>query len=159
MVERDEKYKAYKKRVCTNIKLYNEENNTNYKWIDFKTKFRYIETLEKDKEYNCMCDHPILYRCIIRHIEDETEWILGSCCIKKFCKMWGKTCDRCFKKHKNIKDNYCNDCRIIIAEEERIKKPCCKICNKQIDIKYKYCYNHNPNINRYNSNHKLNLFL
>ena len=50
----------------------------------------------------------------MEHIETEKKFIIGCCCIKKF--EIKKRCKICNKVHRNIKNEYCNDCRIKINE-------------------------------------------
>lgn len=46
--------------------------------------------------------------------------VVGSCCIKQFIDVdkQKKTCERCLKAHKNRRDCFCNDCRLVIKQEE-----------------------------------------
>jgi hypothetical protein len=74
----------------------------------------------KDK---CICDHFISENCFIYKKENGNFHIrvIGNCCIKKF-DLQGRKCQMCDAVHKNRKDNYCNDCRIIVAKEKQKKK-------------------------------------
>lgn len=78
----------------------------------------------------CVCGHRIVENCYIT--DGENILILGNCCIKKFIKNCGRTCEECKKPHKNRKDNRCNDCRD--------KNPRCLDCKKKIDGFYTKCY-------------------
>ena len=53
-------------------------------------------------------------------IEDENGEIviIGNECINKFCKISYRSCSNCEARHQNRKDNYCNDCRIILKKQE-----------------------------------------
>ena len=85
------------------------------RWKDFFDKQPIIPWDDR-----CVCKHKIFKNCYILNKETKEIQIIGSCCIKKF-GLQGKTCSRCNKVHKNRSDNYCNDCRVIIQEEELIK--------------------------------------
>jgi len=58
--------------------------------------------------------------------------ILGSCCIKKFCKNEiKKTCELCNEPHRNRLKKRCNKCKLI-----KIYSGFCTDCDKKIDTKY-----------------------
>jgi hypothetical protein len=78
----------------------------------------------------CVCGHNIVENCYIT--DGESIMILGNCCIKKFIKNSGRTCEECKNPHKNRKDNRCNDCRET--------NPRCLDCKKKIDGFYTKCY-------------------
>ena len=77
----------------------------------------------------CICGHPIQENCYITG-EQPDKWspthldrleypsryplpilILGNCCVKRFITEPGKTCELCYKSHRNRVVNRCNECR------------------------------------------------
>ena len=78
-------------------------------------------------EERCVCNHKIKENCYITDKENKELLILGNCCIKRFIKKSGRTCENCGKFHKNIKINKCNNCRG------------CLKCGGETSISYKYC--------------------
>lgn len=124
--------KNYIKRFEANLKIYNEENGTNYTFEDVQDKFIDVRELTKkttieDENYTpmkCMCDHKIYKLFEIINPDNGDTMILGSDCIETYmikslskCKI----CNKRFKFNPNCK-NRCNDCKKI-----KIK---CKRCNK-----------------------------
>ena len=69
----------------------------------------------------CVCETPIKQQCYIYNTLTGEIVVVGNCCILKF-KLQGMTCDMCQAVHRNRSDNYCNDCRIIIKNQEDAKK-------------------------------------
>lgn len=71
----------------------------------------------ESKDY-CICGHKNIKRNVflIRKGDKNIENIItiGSCCKNRFVSIEtrNKTCSRCYRSHRNIKDNYCNSCRI-----------------------------------------------
>lgn len=62
-------------------------------------------------ELKCICGQPnIINYYIIKHLESENEFNVGSCCVKKFGIK--KRCPTCQEEHKNRLSAYCNKCRI-----------------------------------------------
>ena len=88
-------------------------------------------------EDKCLCNTNIKKNCYVYNKTTKHIIILGSCCIKKFCKYGIKqTCDLCNKPHKNRIGNKCNECRLI----KKLYSGFCIDCNKVIDRKYLKCY-------------------
>lgn len=80
-------------------------------------------------EIKCICGHEIVdnYYFIDMTLpkEDRKELvILGSRCKNRYISkdQQQRRCEICDKPHKNIKDNYCFDCRIIIKKKEKEEK-------------------------------------
>ena len=69
----------------------------------------------------CVCGHIIVQQCYIYNRYTKKFEVVGNCCIHKW-KLQGMPCSMCFEPHLNRKDNYCNDCRIIIKKQEEDKK-------------------------------------
>ena len=100
---------------------------------------------------HCICDHKILFNCWIFNTETKRMKVLGNCCIKKF-GLDGRRCQVCNEKHKNRKDNLCNDCRDRCRlcnsqhknKNDKLCNSCrntrCITCDKTIDEKYNRCY-------------------
>jgi hypothetical protein len=80
----------------------------------------------------CVCKVPIIQQCFISSPDGEEILVVGNCCINQYTdKGVSRTCSRCGDKHKNRKDDFCNECRKIIKQETSNRK---KIINKQITI-------------------------
>jgi hypothetical protein len=86
----------------------------------------------------CICGHKIVdnYYFVNRTLpeKDRTELvILGSKCSKRYLdeEQLKRRCEICDKPHKNIKDNYCKDCRINNKKKEKEEK---KILTYTIDF-------------------------
>ena len=56
-----------------------------------------------EHENNCVCGHYIKENCYITDKTKKELIILGNCCIKKFMKNSGRTCEDCGKPHRNKK--------------------------------------------------------
>ena len=60
----------------------------------------------------CLCGHAIKENCYItKDFDISTLLILGNCCIKKFIDKSTRTCEICYKPHRNRSHNFCNDCK------------------------------------------------
>ena len=98
---------------------------THYKYFCQRWKDFFRKQPKVPYEDRCVCNHVITQNCYILNTETKDIKIIGNCCIKKF-GLQGKTCSLCNAIHKNRKDNYCNDCRVILAlakkKEEKKKK-------------------------------------
>tara|TARA_R110001599_G_scaffold352904_1_gene589268 strand:+ start:980 stop:1396 length:417 start_codon:yes stop_codon:yes gene_type:complete len=112
-----------------------EEMRNNWKYAGGNQKehlnyFRlaYPNDLPPPFEHNCVCGHDINEQCYIT--DGECFLVVGNCCIKKFLLKSGRTCENCGSAHKNRIVNRCNDCRVGV----------CDGCGKDIDEKYKKCY-------------------
>ena len=114
-----------------------------------------------DHEDHCVCDRKIVRNCYITDGSDII--VIGYCCIKKFMKHSGRTCEICDEPHKNRIDNRCNDCRsnnycynyntcnkratkyntlcweCLKKKENNYGK--CKDCGIDCNPKFKQCYN------------------
>ena len=77
----------------------------------------------------CECGKEIQYNCWIWNERTNIVKVIGSECINKFC-INRRTCSDCGTSHRNIKNNFCNECR----------KSRCKDCCEPIKRKFKYCY-------------------
>ena len=96
---------------------------THYKYFCQISKdyFGYLHYIPHNDR--CVCNHVIYQNCYIYNTSLKEFAVIGNCCIKKF-NLQGKTCSMCEATHKNRKDNYCNDCRKVIKEQERNKMIC-----------------------------------
>jgi hypothetical protein len=73
-------------------------------------------------EHKCLCGAWIKKNRFIT--KDRLIFhVIGSCCITHFIpeERRGRTCNICFKPHRNRKDNNCKECRIKIKIENKIK--------------------------------------
>jgi hypothetical protein len=59
------------------------------------------------KKDRCLCGHPISENCYIKHIPTQRLIVVGNCCIKRYLDKSGRTCEKCNKPHRNIKNNLC----------------------------------------------------
>lgn len=108
-----------------------------YLWWESYFKQYFPNEPLPDQIDECVCHTKILYNC---YITDGNEvLIIGRCCKNHFIVNSGKTCSRCRKSHRNKKDNYCDDCRILIQQEKIKLSETCQ-CGKKRDSKYKYCF-------------------
>ena len=105
------------------------DTGRHYKY--FKLKFKGKRIKAPDHEENCPCSHDIKENCYLYNKEDGRLIVVGNCCIKKFIKKCGRTCEDCEKPHRNRKINKCNEC----------KKTVCLKCFKKKNPKYQTCYN------------------
>ena len=72
---------------------------------------------EPGSEALCICTHPIVENCYIRHIKTNQLVVIGNCCIKRFMsEVAGRRCTNCDKIHKNRTTNLCNECRKVYCE-------------------------------------------
>ena len=102
--------------------------HTNY----FNLIFPKMDLSLMRKEEYCICGVYIVHNCYITKNNDiDTLIIIGNCCIKKFMKHKGRTCDECDKPHTNRLMNKCNDCK------KKYNK--CE-CGNIISKKYKSCF-------------------
>jgi Domain of unknown function (DUF5710) len=99
------------------------EEHKRYFKIYFKNCLKTVEMpSHKDK---CVCGHRIKRNCFITN--DIDILVIGNCCIKKFMKNSGRTCNECGAPHKNIKINKCNDCK-----KEHLKRRCL-LCDDKLN--------------------------
>ena len=62
--------------------------------------------------YNCICDKSIIKNCFIYSISQDILLNIGKCCNKRFNENDTKRfCEICSVHHRNIKNNFCNECR------------------------------------------------
>lgn len=118
----------------------------------FKTFKQYcgFQKLLPHFESKCICGHPIVENCYITK-DKEFFLVIGNCCIKKFIKKSGRTCEKCGSSHRNTSTNKCNDCRENECSEcgksckyresrcENCKKNYCIDCKKEC-YPYQRCY-------------------
>jgi len=69
---------------------------------------------------NCICGHRIKTNCFVSN--GEYVLSLGNCCIFRFVPKHYRTCEICFERHRNRKDNKCNACRYKFNIYRYIKK-------------------------------------
>lgn len=112
-------------------------DNWKYAGGDKKQHNNYFNLIFKDKEIErpekvskCLCNHDIVENCYIYNEKLNKLVVLGNCCIKRFFKKSGRTCEICGESHQNRKDNKCSDCRMFWCKECGIEKN---------DNKYKLC--------------------
>lgn len=120
--------KSYIKRFTSNLKIYNETNNTNYTFEDVQDLF--IESRQLDCNIkHCMCGHKINKKFEIINPDTNDTMILGSNCIETYMIKTMQICEKCDVRYKfNAKsNNRCNNC-----EKIKIK---CKKCNEMKKIK------------------------
>lgn len=103
------------------------DSHLNYFNLIFKKNISYIQ-----KSKQCVCKVKIIHNCYITKNNDiDTLIIIGNCCIKRFMKYTGRTCDDCDEPHRNSSMNKCNECK-----KKYRKCECGNIINK----KYKSCF-------------------
>jgi hypothetical protein len=85
--------------------------------------------------YNCICDKSIIKNCFIYSISQDILLNIGKCCNKRFNENDTKRfCEICSVHHRNIKNNFCNECRKKMYDK-------CKKCKKEKKLdKYKWCW-------------------
>jgi hypothetical protein len=105
---------------------YDLGENSKYDYLDnkrgedtFYSWFNRTEHELPEQVQQCICGE------VIKHnfwITDGTEVIIiGSDCIKKFIRRWGKVCTNCKQLHKNRKDNRCTPCRVLLGIVKKLK--------------------------------------
>lgn len=105
------------------------------------------------KTNKCLCEHHIVENCYISSPDLTKTLAIGNCCIKRFIKKSGRTCEDCGATHKNRKFNKCNECKIkkckncnkkIYKRKDNYCNLCrsihCITCNKKCSYKYDECY-------------------
>tara|TARA_R110000824_G_scaffold334915_3_gene521483 strand:- start:623 stop:1105 length:483 start_codon:yes stop_codon:yes gene_type:complete len=98
---------------------------------------------------HCICGHSIRDNCYMTNGNGRFI-VLGNCCIKRHCGDAGyRTCCVCKSRHKNSKNNYCNDCRTTHI---------CK-CGKTKKKNFLYCYNCYDSYNNMKKNKKCMSFI
>lgn len=103
-------------------------SHRNYFYLKFKNNKKITMPEHKDE---CPCSQEIKENCFVYNKEDGRLVVVGNCCIKRFIKKSGRTCEDCEKPHRNNKINKCNDC----------KKFVCLKCFGKKKPEYKTCYN------------------
>lgn len=86
-----------------------------------------------DKTDRCVCSHPIQENCWLWSKKLGEVEVLGNCCIKRFIPKPEDRllrCADCDTPHRNLKGNFCGDCR----EKHKCKK--CKKIHTKINA---YC--------------------
>lgn len=105
----------------------------NKRWHDnyFKLKFDNNEKIRPKDETNCICGHKIEENCYLYNKKTKMFLVIGNHCIKKFELDSRRRCKYCNEPHANIKNDICNDCRLL-------RCPKCK--EKKNNMRFKYCY-------------------
>jgi hypothetical protein len=145
-------------RIKKNIEnLYEKKQiKQNYSYKDFCEEFiPSKKSLEFPVADECLCGHEIVHNYTYTNDFNNDTFILGSCCIETFSKIYQKQriCIDCDIKIKINKQNRCADCRKknkekLKKEEEKNKEKLkkeeekkCKDCGyEKKDNKYKYCF-------------------
>lgn len=92
-------------------------NNSHYNyWLKCKKPHEIMPSLIKS---HCLCFHCIKNLCFIKNKKTNKLYTIGIECINKFINT-RRTCETCFKPHKNSKDNYCKECRILIKDKLKL---------------------------------------
>jgi hypothetical protein len=98
-------------------------NNWKYAGGDEGRHLNYWHLLQKKhpflmpaKQQQCICSTHIKEQCFIANPDFTQLLVVGNCCIKKFLKDSGRTCEHCKKAHKNRLYNRCNDCKNLCNE-------------------------------------------
>jgi hypothetical protein len=82
-----------------------------------------------DSPTYCVCrHHGLRYNCFITNGDDVI--VIGRVCMTQFLPKQSKEyndtlakhCERCDAVHRNRKDNLCNECRLIVAEERKAEE-------------------------------------
>jgi hypothetical protein len=114
------------------------KENYKYSGGDYDSHLNYYKLIFNNnmpsiqKTTQCVCKVKIVHNCYITKNNDiDTIIVIGNCCIKRFMKHTGRTCDECDEPHKNRLMNKCNDCK---------KKYNICECGKIINKKYKSCF-------------------
>ena len=74
----------------------------------------------------CVCKQANLrYNCFIT--DGDRIIVIGRICMLQFLPvqakgMMSRRCERCYKPHRNRKDNFCKECRILIQEEKEAEE-------------------------------------
>jgi len=114
-------------------KITEQEFKDNYRYCGSNNS-HYIKKMCPNIEHipnntKCICGHEIsdnYYFTDIRIPKEKRQKliILGSKCKNRYIEKNQrlKKCELCDKPHKNIKDNYCNNCRINIKNKEKEEK-------------------------------------
>jgi hypothetical protein len=136
-------------RIKKNLKREYELGNVSkhYTFKSFCNNFKAVDQKPIERNFNCICGHPILYNYKYKHIKRDDVLILGSCCIEKYSTLHKEgeeakrkclDCDVIIKKNK---DNLCKKCRSdrLIIERE-YNNYYCK-CGKSKDKDFEDCYN------------------
>jgi hypothetical protein len=117
------------------------DNHRSYFNLIFKNNISQIK-----KATRCICKVKIAKNCYItKNNNIDTLLIIGNCCIKRFMKHKGRTCDECDEPHKNRLMNKCNNCKkkykICHCGNIINKKytSCFKCKFKDVEVKYDNC--------------------
>ena len=108
-------------RFIEGLELYNltvkEINDSGWKYCGGDKSQRHINYFSMvwpgkrlpPHQSHCICGHYIVENCYITDMKYMIT--LGNCCIKRFVKNSGRTCDECGEVHKNRIQNKCNKCK------------------------------------------------
>ena len=122
-------------RYHSNLGEYRKYNTDGDEEIKNKYTKRFGELPTKMKKKCDICDSRITINCYIGKWKTKEIMTVGSTCASRFVVNSG-ICIICAKRHKNTKNNYCNDCRVMTKEcidcFERVKKGIdrCEKCEK-----------------------------
>tara|TARA_R110000824_G_scaffold12640_1_gene55464 strand:- start:2538 stop:3065 length:528 start_codon:yes stop_codon:yes gene_type:complete len=97
-----------------------QAHHHNYFMIAWPSYFKYEP--KPDFQEHCECGMEIQQQCYIINIKTKQIIVLGNSCIERLRNGTSRTCGLCHAVHRNRSDNYCNDCRIIIKQQEDAKK-------------------------------------
>tara|TARA_R110002050_G_scaffold114714_1_gene230418 strand:- start:717 stop:1244 length:528 start_codon:yes stop_codon:yes gene_type:complete len=97
-----------------------QAHHYNYFMIAWPSYFKYEPKPGFQEE--CECGMEIQQQCYIINKKTKQIVVLGNSCIERLRNGTSRTCGLCHAVHRNRSDNYCNDCRIIIKQQEDAKK-------------------------------------
>ena len=82
--------------------------------LDIHDAHEYDLKLDKPP-HKCICGHNIFQRCFIIKRDKQLNYLnfitLGNCCIRLFFQQKSLKECKCGNKHRNTKNNKCNECR------------------------------------------------
>ena len=85
----------------------------------------------------CICGHAIRENCFIQNREKTRILVLGNCCIKRFVKNAGRTCEVCGASHRSRQANRCSRCQTSKCLE----------CRREVGRNVARCYPCNARLN------------
>jgi hypothetical protein len=113
----------YRELFKQNLEQYSEKNSgipflNQWKYIggnEGRHLRKYITLFNKNPDIpyktNCICTHEIKENCYIENIISGKQLVIGNCCINRYLETTDQLCEHCKASHRNLKDNYCTDCR------------------------------------------------
>ena len=90
-------------------------NSYRYVGGDFNQHLRWWKLNKNDEPFPCkkdlcVCGHMIKRQCYVESKSEPGKYeVIGSCCINSYTV--GRSCSRCYKKHRNRITTLCNTCR------------------------------------------------